>query len=291
MAILNLRKLLEAGVHFGHQTKRWNPKMKKYIFGERNNIYIIDLQKTLKKFHEAYNFARDLSIEGGKILFVGTKKQAQQSIEEESRRCGMYYVTHRWLGGMMTNFSTIQKSVEKLKTYEEMKNNNSYGSMTKKEILKQEKELLKLKKNLEGIEAMTQLPQAIFVIDPRREKIAVQEAKKLAIPVLAIVDTNCDPDDIDYIIPGNDDAIRAIRLITSKIADALIEGQNIHRSRMEIPETKESTPILTDSDFSEIAEAEEHDDTEEKQAVKTPRQASDKKSLEPDTQSTSVAHS
>lgn len=260
MAVISLRNLLEAGVHFGHQTKRWNPKMKKYIFGERNNIYIIDLQKTLKLFHEAYSFTRDLAAEGGTFLFVGTKKQAQHSIEEESRRCDQYYITHRWLGGMLTNYETIKMSIEKLKSFEEMREKQDYENFTKKEILGIEKSRLKLDRNLAGIRDMETLPDAIFIVDPRREKIAVQEAHKLNIPIIAIIDTNCDPDDIDFPIPGNDDAIRAIRLISSKIADAIIEGQNIYRSKQEIPEEVESGAVMSDSDFSQIADKAEQTD-------------------------------
>ncbi|MFC1850291.1 30S ribosomal protein S2 [candidate division CSSED10-310 bacterium] len=269
MAVITLRQLLEAGVHFGHQTKRWNPKMKRYIFGERNNIYIIDLQKTLKMFQSAYNFIRDLSAETGTMLFVGTKKQAQQSIKEESRRCGMYFITHRWLGGMLTNFATIKKSIDKLKKFEEMRDKNEYENLTKKEILQVEKLRAKLERNLDGIRDMKRLPDVIFVVDPRREKIAVREAKKLNIPVIAIVDTNCDPDDIDYVIPGNDDAIRAIRLIASKLADAIIEGQNIYRAKLDIEEKEETPPIMTDSDFSDIATQDKAVDTKET-AVQVP---------------------
>ncbi|MBN2384889.1 30S ribosomal protein S2 [bacterium] len=257
MSIVSLRTLLEAGVHFGHQTKRWNPKMKKYIFGERNNIYIIDLQKTLKLFNVAYDFVRDSCSDGGSVLFVGTKKQAQQAIEDESKRCNMFCVTHRWLGGMLTNFATIKKSIEKLDKYDEMKAKNDYADLTKKEILKLEKERVKLEKNLTGIRGMQKTPSAVFVVDPRREKIAVKEARKLNIPIIAIVDTNCDPDEIDFVVPGNDDAIRAIRLFSSKIADAVIEGHAIYRSKHDIQEKEEATPILTDTDFSQMAEQEE----------------------------------
>jgi len=259
LSVVSLKNLLEAGVHFGHQTKRWNPKMKKYIFGERNNIYIIDLQKTLKLFNVAYNFVRDISTEGGTVLFVGTKKQAQQAIEDESKRCNMFFVTHRWLGGMLTNFSTIKKSIEKLNKYNEMKEKNDYADLTKKEILQLDKERQKLEKNLTGIREMQKSPAAVFVVDPRKEKIAVKEAKKLNIPIIAIVDTNCDPDDIDFVIPGNDDAIRSIRLFSSKIADAVIEGQNIYRSKHDIQEKEESAPIVTDSDFTQLAEKEAAD--------------------------------
>ncbi len=225
MSTITMKELLEAGVHFGHQAKRWNPKMKKYIFGERNGIYIIDLQKTLKLFKEAYDFVRTSAAEGKDILFVGTKKQAQDSITEEARRCGMYFVSNRWLGGMLTNFMTIRKSIDRLKKIEKMKEDGTYDKLTKKEVAGLEKERTKLEKVLSGIKTMTQPPSLIFVIDPRKEMIAVQEANKLNIPVVAVVDTNCDPDNIDYVIPGNDDAIRAIRLMASKIADAVIEGR------------------------------------------------------------------
>jgi small subunit ribosomal protein S2 len=225
MSTITMKELLEAGVHFGHQAKRWNPKMKKYIFGERNGIYIIDLQKTLKLFKTAYDFVRDSSSQGKDILFVGTKKQAQDSISEEAKRCGMYYVASRWLGGMLTNFATVKKSIDRLKKIEKMKEDGTYEKLTKKEVAGLEKERMKLEKILIGIKTMPDLPSLIFVIDPRNEAIAVHEANKLGIPVVAVVDTNCDPDPIDYVIPGNDDAIRAIRLMTSKIADAVIEGR------------------------------------------------------------------
>ena len=227
MAVITMKQLLEAGVHFGHQTRRWNPKMQKYIFGARNGIYIIDLQKTLRQFKETYRFVRELSAQGGNVLFVGTKKQAQESILEESVRCGMPYVNHRWLGGMLTNFATIKKSIGRLKKYEAMEEERSWGNLTKKEILNLTKEREKLSKFLDGIKDMGKLPDAIFVIDPKREEIAIKEARKLGIPILAVVDTNCDPDLIDMVIPGNDDAIRSIRLFTSKIADAVIEGQQL----------------------------------------------------------------
>ncbi|HUI46002.1 MAG TPA: 30S ribosomal protein S2 [Nitrospirota bacterium] len=225
MSTITMKELLEAGVHFGHQAKRWNPKMKKYIFGERNGIYIIDLQKTLKLFKESYDFVRTSAAEGKDILFVGTKKQAQDAITEEAKRCGMYYVSNRWLGGMLTNFATIRKSIDRLKKIEKMKEDGTYDKLTKKEVAGLEKERTKLEKILSGIKSMTQPPSLLFVIDPRKETIAVQEANKLNIPVVAVVDTNCDPDNIDYVIPGNDDAIRAIRLMASKVADAVIEGR------------------------------------------------------------------
>ena len=225
MSTITMKELLEAGVHFGHQAKRWNPKMKKYIFGERNGIYIIDLQKTLKLFKEAYDFVRNSSAQGTDILFVGTKKQAQDAITEEAKRCGMYYISSRWLGGMLTNYATIKKSIDRLKKIEKMKEDGTYDKLTKKEVARLEKERTKLEKILIGIKTMPGLPSLMFVIDPRNEQIAVQEANRLGIPVVAVVDTNCDPDNIDYVIPGNDDAIRAIRLMSSKIADAVIEGR------------------------------------------------------------------
>lgn len=219
-----MKELLEAGVHFGHQTKRWNPKMKPYIFGARNGIYIIDLQKTVRLFKNAYNFVRENAQTGESMLFVGTKKQAQDSIGEEAQRCNMYYVNQRWLGGMLTNFATVKQSIDRLKRLDAMVADGSIDAYTKKEALQLEKERQKLEKTLGGIKGMTKLPGALFVIDPKNETIAVSEAKKLGIPVVAVVDTNCDPDNIDYVIPGNDDAIRAIRLLTSKMADAVNDG-------------------------------------------------------------------
>jgi small subunit ribosomal protein S2 len=227
MAQITMKELLEAGVHFGHQTKRWNPKMAKYIFGERNGIYIIDLQKTLKKFRDAYVFARDLAANGGTMLFVGTKKQAQDTIADEATRCGMFYVNQRWLGGTLTNFATIRKSIAHLKRLEEMRETGEFERVTKKEALGLERERAKLEKALFGIKLIERLPSAVYIVDPRKERIAVAEAQKLGIPIVAVVDTNCDPTGIDYPIPGNDDAIRAIRLITSRIADALIEGRGV----------------------------------------------------------------
>jgi small subunit ribosomal protein S2 len=221
-----MKELLEAGVHFGHQTKRWNPKMKKYIFGKRNGIYIIDLQKTLKLFKEASQFIADKAGQGKRILFVGTKRQAQDAILEEANRCGMFYVNNRWLGGTLTNFTTVRKSIERLKEIEAILGDTE-KEMSKKERAQLDHEREKLQKNLIGIREMDGLPDALFVIDPKKEYIAVKDAKKLGIPVVAIVDTNCDPEDIDYVIPGNDDAIRAIRLFTQKIADAVLEGYNL----------------------------------------------------------------
>jgi small subunit ribosomal protein S2 len=225
MAALTMKELLEAGVHFGHQTKRWNPKMQKYIFGERNGIYIIDLQKTLKKFREAYAFVRDLAAGGGTMLFIGTKKQAQETVFEEASRCNMFYVNQRWLGGTLTNFTTIRKSIGRLKKLEEMKETGEFERVSKKEALQLDREREKLEKALIGIKVMDSLPSAVFIIDPRKENIAVAEAQRLGIPIVAIVDTNCDPSGIDYPIPGNDDAIRAVRLITSRMADAILEGR------------------------------------------------------------------
>lgn len=224
MSQISMKQLLEAGVHFGHQTKRWNPKMKPYIFGARNGIYIIDLQKTVRYFRTAYQFVKE-TVEGGdKILFVGTKKQAEEAIAEEALRAGQYYVNSRWLGGMLTNFQTIKGSIDRLKKIEAMSQDGTYDLLTKKEVLNLEREREKLEKSLGGIKHMTKMPGAIFVIDCKKETIAVQEAKKLGVPVVAVVDTNCDPDDINYLIPGNDDAIRAIRLFTARIADACIDG-------------------------------------------------------------------
>ena len=224
MAIVTMKKLLEAGVHFGHQTRRWNPKMKKYIFTERNGIYIIDLQKTAVQIEEAYATIRDIVADGGDVLFVGTKKQAQDSIEHEAKRCGQFYVSNRWLGGMLTNFDTIRKSIDKLKRYEQMEEDGTFDLLPKKEVLQYQKEMDKLEKNLGGIKEMENLPDVLFVVDPGEESIAVHEAIILGIPVVAIVDTNCDPDDVDLAIPGNDDAIRAVKLITSIIADAVVEA-------------------------------------------------------------------
>ncbi|GEM_PF-72183 len=232
MANVTMKELLESGVHFGHQTRRWNPKMKPYIFGARNGIHIIDLQKTVRLFKIAYEFIVRTVSEGYSVLFVGTKKQAHDAIVEESERCGMFYVVNRWLGGTLTNFQTIRKSVARLKELEAMKEEGGFARYTKKEALKLEKQLAKLEKNLGGIKDMDELPGALFVVDPKRERIAVREARKLGIPVVAITDTNCDPDEIDFIIPGNDDAIRAIRLFCSRIADACVEGHNLAEERL-----------------------------------------------------------
>ena len=225
MSVVSMKQLLEAGVHFGHQTRRWNPKMARYIFTERNGIYIIDLQKTVKKLEEAYMFVREVSTEGGNVLFVGTKKQAGDSIKEEAERAGAYYVNARWLGGMLTNFATIRRRVARLQQLRKMQEDGTFERLPKKEVVKLKLEIEKLEKYLGGIEKMDKLPGALFVVDPRKEKIAVSEARKLGIPIVAIVDTNCDPDEVDYVIPGNDDAIRAVKLIASTMADAIVEGR------------------------------------------------------------------
>jgi len=230
-----MKELLEAGVHFGHQTKRWNPKMKPFIFGERNGIYIIDLQKTLRLFKEATQFVTDLASQGKNILFVGTKRQAQDAIAEEAMRCNMYYVNQRWLGGLLTNFSTIQKSIKRLKELDTMATDGRYELLPKKEVTRLERERKALEKNLSGIKNMPGLPDAIFIIDSKNEEIAVAEARRLGIPVVAIVDTNCDPDFVDYIIPGNDDALRAIRLFAAKISDSVIEGQAVNKDAAALP--------------------------------------------------------
>lgn len=248
MSVISMKQLLEAGVHFGHQTRRWNPKMKKYIFTERNGIYIIDLQKTVKKIEEAYNFVRQLSADGGTVLFVGTKKQAQESVREEANRSGMFYVNQRWLGGTLTNFRTIRKRINRLKEIERMEEDGTFDVLPKKETVELLKEKDRLLKFLGGIKDMKKLPDALFVIDPRKESIAIAEARKLNIPIIGIVDTNCDPDEIDYVIPANDDAIRAVKLLTSKMADAVVEGrqgteldEQEEAPEQEIVENKEAT--------------------------------------------------
>ena len=257
MSIVSMKKLLEAGVHFGHQTRRWNPKMKKFIFTERNGIYIIDLAKNANQIEKAYETIRDIASEGGTVLFVGTKKQAQDSIEQEAKRCGQYYVSNRWLGGMLTNFNTIRNSVNKLKKYETMEEDGTFDLLPKKEVLQYNKEMDKLEKNLGGIKDMEDLPDVLFVVDPSNEQIAVHEARILGIPVISIVDTNCDPDVVDIAIPGNDDAIRAVKLITSLMADAVIEGN------------QGSEFAVSEEDFEESDEEEteaedlEEDDQEE----------------------------
>ena len=225
MSVISMKQLLEAGVHFGHQTRRWNPKMAEYIFAERNGIYIIDLQKIVKKVDDAYTAVSDIIKDGGEILFVGTKKQAQDSIKEEAERCGMYYVNQRWLGGMLTNFTTIKTRIARLKELEQMQEDGTFDVLTKKEVAALLHEKEKLENNLGGIKEMTKIPDVMFVVDPRKERIAIQEAHTLGIPIVAIVDTNCDPEEIDFVIPGNDDAIRAVKLIASKIADAVIESR------------------------------------------------------------------
>ncbi|MBE5790726.1 MAG: 30S ribosomal protein S2 [Clostridiales bacterium] len=225
MAVISMKQLLEAGVHFGHQTRRWNPKMAQYIFTERNGIYIIDLQKTVRKVDEAYMFIRDIALEGKTVLFVGTKKQAQESIESEAKRCGMYFVNNRWLGGTLTNFRTIRTRIDRLNAIDRMEKEGQFEVLPKKEVIKLMAEREKLEKNLGGIREMKKLPGALFVVDPRKEHIAVAEARALNIPIVGIVDTNCDPDEIDYVIPGNDDAIRAVKLIAGKLADAILEGK------------------------------------------------------------------
>lgn len=236
-----MKQLLEAGVHFGHQTRRWNPKMAEYIFTERNGIYIIDLQKTSKKVEQAYNFLREISEEGKDILFVGTKKQAQESVESEAKRANMFYVNQRWLGGTLTNFKTISKSIEKLHNLEKMEEDGTFDVLPKKEVIKLKAERDKLEKFLGGIKNMKRIPGALFIVDPRKERIAIAEAKNLGIPIVAIVDTNCDPDEVDYVIPGNDDAIRAVKLLTGKMADAILEGrQGEQFEDVETAETEET---------------------------------------------------
>ena len=251
MSVLSMKQLLEAGVHFGHQTKRWNPKMAPYIFTERNGIYIIDLQKSVGKVDEAYNAMSEIAAAGGKVLFVGTKKQAQDAIKTEAERCGMYYVNERWLGGMLTNFKTIQSRIDRLKAIEKMSEDGTFEVLPKKEVAQLQKEWDKLEKNLGGIKEMTRIPDAIFVVDPKKEKICIDEAHSLGITLIGIADTNCDPDDLDYVIPGNDDAIRAVKLIVSKMADAIIEANQ--------------GEVMTDAE-AESAEADAEIDAEEAQA-------------------------
>ena len=255
MSVITIKQLLEAGVHFGHHTRRWNPKMQEYIFTERNGIYIIDLQKTVKKFDEAYAFVRDLAANNGTLLFVGTKKQAADAIKEEAQRCGMFYVNVRWPGGMMTNFKTIKRSINRLNNLTKMQADGTFDMLPKKEVAGKQKEIFDLEKSYGGIKNMESLPSAVFIVDPHKERNAVLEAKKLHIPVIAIVDTNCDPDDADYIIPGNDDAIRAIKLISSVIADAVIEGKQGEQ-------TTEAAP----AEKADEAEEEKEEATEEKAA-------------------------
>jgi len=240
MSTVTMKELLEAGVHFGHETKRWDPKMKPYIFGARNGIYIIDLQKTVQLFKEAYQFVRDLCAKGESLLFVGTKKQAQETIFEQATRSGMFYVNHRWLGGMLTNFMTIKRSIDRLNKLEAMKNEEIYNLLPKKEVLELEKERSRLERSLGGIKKMDRLPGAVFVVDPKKERIAVREARKIGIPSIGIVDTNCNPEELDYIIPGNDDAIRAIHLFASKIADACMEGRQLYEKQLQTEEAREA---------------------------------------------------
>jgi len=283
MAVINMKQLLESGVHFGHQTRRWNPKMKPYIFGARNGIHIIDLQKTVRLFKIAYDYIVNTVADGYSVLFVGTKKQGHDSIIEESERCGMFYAVNRWLGGTLTNFQTIRKSIGRLKELEKMKEDGSINRYTKKEILKMEKELVKLEKNLGGIKNMDELPGAVFVVDPKREKIAVKEARKLGIPVVAIADSNCDPEEIDYIIPGNDDAIRAIRLICSKIADACIDGHNLAEERLkqeailreekEAAEAEEASAPAEDEGGPEVIVIPKENDKEEPEKAEAPTES------------------
>ena len=267
MAVVSMKKLLEAGVHFGHQTRRWNPKMSKYIFTERNGIYIIDLQKTATQIEEAYKMIRDIAADGGNVLFVGTKKQAQDAIEQEAKRSGQYYVSNRWLGGMLTNFKTIQKSIDKLKRYEQMEEDGTFDLLPKKEVLQYQKEMDKLEKNLGGIKEMKHLPDVLFVVDPGEEEIAVHEARILGIPVVAIVDTNSDPDLVDLAIPGNDDAIRAVKLITSVMADAVIEGnQGSDFSAVEdefVESNEDQTEEVTEEETTELSNEELEDAADE----------------------------
>ena len=244
MAVVSMKQLLEAGVHFGHQTRRWNPKMAPYIFTERNGIYIIDLQKTVVKLEEAYNFVREISMEGKSVLFVGTKKQAMESVKDEATRAGAYYVNARWLGGMLTNFTTIRRRIARLKQLRTMEEDGTFDLLPKKEVIKLNLEIEKLEKFLGGIKDMTEMPGALFIVDPRKEKIAVAEAKKLGIPIVAIVDTNCDPDDVDYIIPGNDDAIRAVKLISGAMANAIIEGKEGQMGAAAIEEEPKAEDIV-----------------------------------------------
>ena len=248
MAVISMKQLLEAGVHFGHQTRRWNPKMAQYIFTERNGIYIIDLQKTVRKVDEAYSFVRDIAMEGKTILFVGTKKQAQESIASEAARCNMFFVNNRWLGGMLTNFKTIRSRIDRLNAIDAMEKNGSFEVLPKKEVIKLQHEREKLEANLGGIREMKKLPGALFVVDPRKEHIAVAEARALGIPIVGIVDTNCDPDEIDYVIPGNDDAIRAVKLIAGKLADAVLEGR---QGEQEAPEAVDQAAEKAEADNAE----------------------------------------
>ena len=255
MPVISMKQLLEAGVHFGHQTRRWNPKMAEYIYTERNGIHIVDLQKTVRKADEAYMFVRQVAMDGGNVLFVGTKKQASDSIIEEAQRCGMYYIANRWLGGTLTNFATIRKRIARLNMLQKMEEDGSFSMRTKKEVANLRLEKEKLEKNLGGIQGMTSLPAVMFIVDTKKEHLAVAEARRLGIPVVAIVDTNCDPDEVDYIIPGNDDAIRAVKLIAGKMADAVLEAKQ--GEQMDAPkEAKEAEEVaVVVEEISEVAEA------------------------------------
>ena len=280
MSVVSMKQLLEAGVHFGHQTRRWNPKMSPYIYMERNGIYIIDLQKTVKKLEEAYNFIRDISENGGSVLFVGTKKQAQDAIKEEAERVGMYFVNARWLGGMLTNFKTMRMRIERLAQLRKMQEDGTFDILPKKEVIKLTNEINKLEKYLGGVKDMKKLPAALFIIDPRKERNAIAEARKLGIPIVAIVDTNCDPDEIDYLIPGNDDAIRAIRLIAAAMADAVLEGR---QGEDIVPEDGEAEkkPVAPETSVAPSAEAPATDapvtELKSKEAVETAKELPDEK--------------
>lgn len=257
MSVIPMKSLLEAGVHFGHQTRRWNPKMKKFIFTERNGIYIIDLQKTVKKIDEAYEVIRQVASDGGNVLFVGTKKQAQDAVEFEAKRAGQYYVSQRWLGGMLTNYNTIKKSIKRLEEIERMSEDGTFDLLPKKEVIGLQRELEKLNKYLGGIKDMPGIPDLLFVVDPKSEYIAVREARRLGIPIVGIVDTNCDPEDVDYPIPGNDDAIRAVKMITAAMADAIIEGRQGESNSVEESETTEEVQEITEESTEEAEEVQE----------------------------------
>ena len=261
---ITMKELLEAGVHFGHQTRRWNPKMKEYIFGERNGIHIIDLQKTLKLFREASRFIGELSASGKTLLFIGTKRQAQESVAEEANRCGMFYVNHRWLGGTLTNWATLQKSIKRLKTLKAMIEDGRMAQLSKKEAARLDRELKHLKQNLSGVENMSALPDAMFVIDSHSEAIAVREARRMGVPVVSIVDTNCDPDQVDWVIPGNDDALRAIKLFTSKISDAVIEGRHAYE-RSQIADQKAATDAAADGEKVDYVDTSKYESYEKQE--------------------------
>ncbi len=265
MSSVTMKELLEAGVHFGHETKRWDPRMKPYIFGARNGIYIIDLQKTVQLFKEAYQFIREVTSKGQAILFVGTKKQAQEAIYEAATRSGMFYVNHRWLGGMLTNFQTIKRSIDRLNKLEAMKTEEIYNLLPKKEVIELEKERMHLEKSLVGIKTMDRLPGAIFVVDPKKEKIAVHEARKIGVPSVGIVDTNCNPEELDYIIPGNDDAIRAINLFASRVADAAMEGKQLYEKQLQTEAGKEEKPPVGAIEPSSEMQVEEGTDEDEEE--------------------------